>query len=46
MEGLPDITPETAFMEEKKKIEKGLNTEYDTAISIEKALENARKVLK
>lgn len=46
MEGLPDITPETAFMEEKKKIEKGLNTEYDTATNTEKALENARKVLK
>lgn len=46
MEGLPDITPETAFIEEKGKIEKGLNTAYDTATKIEKALENARKVLK
>lgn len=46
MEGLPDITPETAFIEEKGKMEKGLNTEYDTATTIEKALEKARKVLK
>lgn len=46
MEGLPDITPETAFMEEKRKLEKGIDTEYDTATTIERALEKTRKVLK
>ena len=46
MEGLPDITPETAFMEENRKLEKGIDTEYDTATKIERTLGKARKALK